>query len=430
MWFPRKTFALDQTRLSAHFVRELVLKVLHLRGTARGLEIARSLAVPFPLIEGELAWLKGNKLCGIVGGAGIGGYENMDFALTGAGREQAAEAMASRPYVGPAPVDLAEYAESVERQRLDRVEVDEDRLARGMRQRMVLSDGLLERLGPAVAAGGPIFLYGNSGNGKTLLAEQIAALLREGIFVPHAIEVDGQVIRLFDAKVHQPVDAADPVAGPRLEAVRQQVDSRWVYVYRPFVVVGGELDLGMLDLTFQEASHCYEAPLSLRSNCGLLLIDDLGRQLVSPRALLNRWIYPLEKRIDYLTLVTGKKIQVPFHQFLIFSTNLDPRELADEAFWRRIDYKIELPDPTEEEFGAIFRACCDESGLAFDQQVYDELLRRHYREPGRGLRACHPRDLVRQMSNFAAYKGLERRITGALVEHACGTYFVDLPAGR
>jgi predicted ATPase with chaperone activity len=426
MWFPEKSFDLTKTRLAPSFVRELLLKTLHQRGQARGLDLARDLCVPFPLIEGELTRLKQNQLCGIISGTGVGGYENMDFALTSAGRQQAAEAAARTPYIGPAPVDLAEYIESVERQRLHRVEVDEARLSSSLRRRMVVSDALVSRLGPAVAAGGPLFLYGNSGNGKTLLAEQIAALLRQGIFVPHALEVDGQVIRIYDERVHHRVEPADVRNHDPYEAVRTRVDSRWVYVYRPFVVVGGELDLAMLDLTYQETARCYEAPLQVRANCGLLLIDDFGRQLVSPRALLNRWIYPLEKRVDYLTLVTGKKICVPFHQFLIFSTNLDPRELADEAFWRRINYKIEVPDPDPGEFEAIFRACCDESGLAFDALAYEGLLQRCYHGPGRGLRACHPRDLVRQMSDLAAYRGLERRMSEELVEGASATYFVDL----
>jgi len=425
MWFPEKSFDLKKTRLAPGFLRELLLKTLHQRGQARGLDLARDLGVPFPLIEGVLTRLKENQLCGIIGGAGVGGYENMDFALTSAGRAQASEAAARGPYVGPAPVDLTEYTESVERQRLDRVCVDEARLTNSLRQKMVLSDQLISQLGPAVAAGGPIFLYGNSGNGKTLLAEQLSTLLRQGIFVPHALEVDGQVIRIFDEQVHDRVEQADSRSFAPYEAVRTRVDGRWVFIYRPFVVAGGELDLAMLDLTYQEAASCYEAPLQVRANCGLLLIDDFGRQRVSPRELLNRWIYPLEKRVDYLTLTTGKKIRVPFHQFLIFSTNLDPRQLADEAFWRRINYKIELPDPGEKEFETIFRACCRESGLTFDEAAYQGLLRKHYRAPQRALRACHPRDLVRQMSDLAAYRGFEQRMTPELVDGACATYFVN-----
>jgi hypothetical protein len=324
-------------------------------------------------------------------------------------------------------VDLAEYATSVEAQRLDRLPATRDELRQRLVEEMVVSEAYIDQLGPALGSGDPLLLYGAPGSGKTFVAERVATFLRQGggIFVPYAIEVDGQIIKLFDDKVHQQVEPADEESHAPYEQVRGKVDSRWAYVHRPFVVMGGELGLGMLDLVFQEAFKVYEAPFQLKANCGLLLIDDLGRQLVQPRDFLNRWIYPLEKGIDYLTLVTGSKIQVPFRQLIIFSTNLEPSDLADEAFWRRIKYKVHVPDPTAAEFRQIFEASCARMELEFDDPSFVHLIKRHYRDQERPFRACHPRDLVQHMLDVAEYKELARRMTDELVDLACATYFVD-----
>lgn len=422
-WYPHKEFKLEKTRLRAQTVRDLLLKTICTHGTIRGIEIARTLQVPFSLLEPELGRMKQYQLCSVVGGAGIGGYEGMDFSLTHDGQQRALDVLAARPYVGPAPVDLSEYTESVRQQSLSRARVTAEQLREHIRSDMVLSDELIDRLGPAFNAGGPLLLYGAPGSGKTFLAEHLAALLRQGVFVPHAIDVDGQVIRVYDERTHRVVDPGDE-AHAAYDAVKARVDSRWVFVHRPFVVVGGELSLAMLDLSYQETFKTYDAPFQLKANCGILLVDDLGRQLVRPEHLLNRWIYPLEKRIDQLTLVTGRKIQVPFEQLLIFSTNLTPRELADEAFWRRIRFKLHLPDPDAAQFREIFEARCAHTGLGFDEDAFTHLLDRHYTTRGRHFRACHPRDLVHHMLDIAAFKELPPRMTPGLVDEACATYFV------
>jgi predicted ATPase with chaperone activity len=426
MWYPKKEFKVERTQLKRQSIRELLLKVIYSHGTIRGMEIARILRVPFSILDEELQRLKQNQLCTVVGGAGIGGYENMDFSLSHDGQQRAAEILATRPYVGPAPVDLAEYATSVEQQHLDRLPASREELRVRLQEEMVVSDDYIDQLGPALRSGEPLLLYGAPGCGKTFVAERLATFLRQGgIFVPYAIEVDGQIIKLFDDKIHREVDPADEESYAPYERVRGKVDSRWAYVHRPFVVMGGELDLGMLDLVFQEAFKVYEAPFQLKANCGLLLIDDLGRQLVQPRDFLNRWIYPLEKGIDYLTLVTGSKIQVPFRQMIIFSTNLEPRDLADEAFWRRIKYKVHVPDPTAAEFRRIFEATCVRVELEFDDPSFVYLIKVYYRDRNRPFRACHPRDLIQHMQDVAEYKGLERKMSEELVDLACATYFVD-----
>jgi len=424
MWFPHKEFKLERTRIKRESLRELMLKTLYTQGALRGMEIARLLCVPFSQLEQELVGLKQRRLCAVVGGAGVGGYEGMDFSLTESGEARAADIMSARPYTGPVPVDLSEYVTSVEEQTLDRLPVKPDELRACLRRDMVVADETVDQIGAALASGGPLLLHGAPGNGKTLLVEHLAGLLGDGVFVPHAIEVDGQVVRLFDERVHRPVLEGEE-AHAAYDSIRTKADSRWVFVHRPFVVVGGELDLSMLELAYQETVKVHEAPLPLKANCGLLLIDDLGRQRVPPRDFLNRWIYPLEKRIDHLTLVTGKKIRVPFRQLLVFSTNLEPAALADEAFWRRIRYKVQLPDPTAAEFRQIFEGQCEHAGIEFCDPAFVHLMRKHYHDRQRSLRACHPRDLIQHMADFAGYRGLEPRMTDELVDQACATYFVE-----
>jgi predicted ATPase with chaperone activity len=288
---------------------------------------------------------------------------------------------------------------------------------------LVISGSHLDALGPALNSGGPIFIYGKPGNGKTAISERLAKIFNQGIFVPYSIQVDGQVIQFFDEKVHRPVpDHLIPADHPVKKDPRL-IDPRWVFVYRPFIIVGGELTLAMLDLIYQNGQHCYEAPFQLKANCGVLLVDDFGRQIVKPKDFLNRWIFPLEKGIDFLTLITGKKVEVPFDQMLIFSTNLNPEDLADEAFWRRIRYKISIPNPSEEEFQRIFEGVCQKERLECSSATFQAMLEKHYRKAGRQIRAVHARDIVGQIKDQISYNGLPLQVTEKLMDSACSLYF-------
>lgn len=422
IWFPKRPETLDDARVRRYQVQDHILKILYVRGTTRGVEFSDILHLPYALLDAELRQLRENHSISPVGGAGVGGYDGMDFALTKQGRELAAELYQASAYIGAAPVDVQDYFESVKRQRFNSRWIKKAHLD-GAFSDIVIDPGYLDQLGPAINSGGPIFLYGKPGNGKTTIAERLARIFRQGIFVPYSIQIDGQIIQFFDEKVHKVVppellpDAHPAKADPR------SIDSRWVYVYRPFIIVGGELTLEMLDLIFRDGQHCYEAPFQLKANCGVLLVDDFGRQIVKPRDFLNRWIFPLEKGIDFLTLVTGKKVEVPFEQILVFSTNLNPQDLADEAFWRRIRYKIAIPNPGEEAFKKIFKAVCEQAKIAFDEQSFEHMMETYYRKPKRELRAVHPRDIINHARDQISYNNLESQLTKELVDQACSLYF-------
>jgi hypothetical protein len=299
--------------------------------------------------------------------------------------------------------------------------LDRERLERGFAH-LVVDGDMMQQLGPALNAGKGVFLYGPPGNGKTLLAEGMGRTLGGEMHVPHAIEVDGHIITIFDPTCHQAVDAETDRTS--LIATVSE-DRRWVRVRRPVVVVGGELTLDMLDLAFNQLSGFYEAPIQLKANGGVFLVDDFGRQRMRPEDLLNRWIVPLESRVDYLTLHTGKKFQVPFDVLTMFATNLNPASLADEAFLRRIPYKIAVDDPTLDQFTRIFEMNCRARQLRFHRVMVAYLYRRHYRPLGRPLRACHPRDLLDQIVAICRYRGIEPVVTRELLDAACASYFVD-----
>jgi hypothetical protein len=305
--------------------------------------------------------------------------------------------------------------------------VDHARLSRGF-SHLIVNDELLEQLGPAVNAGKGVFLYGPPGNGKSVLAEGMGRTIGGDMYVPYAIDVEGHVVTIYDPISHEPLEETGTSSG---SVVRHApYDRRWVRIRRPVVIVGGELTLDMLDLTFNPISKFYEAPLQLKANGGVFLIDDFGRQRIRPEDLLNRWIVPLESRVDYLTLHTGKKFQIPFDVLTVFATNLNPQSLADEAFLRRIPYKIPVEDPTLDEFTQIFEMNCQRRGLNFHHVMIAYLHRRHYLPVNRPLRACHPRDLIDQVTALCRYRGIKPVITRELLDKACESYFVDDDPGK
>jgi predicted ATPase with chaperone activity len=412
---------MEAAGLNLDLLVQLVLKILHFSGELTGIEIARRLGVEFPVVEPALDFVKRLHQCEIVGGAGIGGA-SFRYRITDAGRQRAMLFLEDNQYVGVAPVPLKQYVAYLEAYR-DAVPRSITRTrVREAFSHLVLSDRVLDQVGPAIAAAHSMFVYGPPGNGKTVIAQAIRALLDGELAVPHAIEVEGSIVRLFDPVNHEPLEAPAETSGLERGAGH---DMRWVRCKRPLVMVGGELTLESLELTYSGNTGFYNAPIQAVANGGVLVIDDFGRQRCSARDLLNRWIVPLENRVDFLTLKTGQKFELPFNVLVVFATNIRPSELVDEAFLRRIHYKVLAESPTVADFKHIFENCCRERGVAYDESIVDNLLNHYYRPRNIPLRGCHPRDLLDQALAQAAYLGEERRLTGHLLEAACASYFVD-----
>ena len=412
---------LEQSGLSLDLVTQLILKSLHFAGELAGTDIAARLGVGFGVIESALAMIKQLQHVEIVGGA-ILGAPSYRYRITDAGRARAQMLLDANHYVGVAPVPLAQYQRYLNAYReAGALQVSRPRV-RAAFSHLVLSDRVLDQVGPAVAAGHSMFCYGPPGNGKTVIAQAIRNLLEGEIAVPHAIEVEGSIIRVFDPVNHQPL--AEPDCSALLTPDRSR-DARWVRCRRPMVMVGGELTLAALDLSYSADTGFYGAPVQMVSNGGILVIDDFGRQACSPRDLLNRWIVPLESRVDFLTLKTGQKFELPFLVMVVFATNIRPGDLVDEAFLRRIHYKILAESPTPEDFIEIFERVCREKQVAFEPGLVRALLERYFKPRGIPLRGCQPRDLIGQALARAAYLGEPRHLTLELLEAACASYFVD-----
>ena len=414
VYHPSEPKSLEETGVSPVLIETLVMKLLLQLGSCSGRNIAKRICIPFAILEDLLLSLRSRQLLIHKGSATLGDY---NYTLTEQGNNTARAAYRSCAYVGPVPVPLEDYALSVDAQTIRAEAAKREQLESAFSDISVEPE-MLDLLGPAVNSGAGLFLYGTPGNGKTTIAKRITKCFGQHIWVPKTIIEDGQFIKFYDASFHEAIE------GDEVSILKTNTgDQRWVKIRRPTVIVGGELTMDSLEIRHDENTNVSEASLQMKSNCGCLLIDDFGRQRIEPTELLNRWIVPLENRHDFLTLATGKKIQVPFEQLIIFSTNLEPKDLADDAFLRRIPYKIEVADPSLEEFRKLFEVFCRSFGCHYEPGAVDYLVQTHYRPFDRPLRRCQPRDLLTQIQNYCVYNDLPMQMQPELLDRVVKSYF-------
>lgn len=411
---PARPRNFEEAGLAESLVEALVLKRLSVVGNESGRGLAENICLPLVIIEERLQRLRTRQLVGHKGAAALNDYI---YILTDQGRQFASHLMEHCAYVGAAPVPLNDYVSSVDAQTITAEAPKHQQLANAFKD-ISVKPVMFSRLGPAICSGTGLFLYGAPGNGKTTLAERVTLCFGQEIWIPKAIIVEGEIIKLFDPAYHV------AVTNQQRNLIRHDShDPRWVRVRRPTVIVGGELTMDSLEIRHNPLTHVSEAPLQMKSNCGTLLIDDFGRQRMNPIELLNRWIVPLEKHYDFLTLGSGMKIQVPFDQLIIFSTNLEPKALVDEAFLRRIPYKINVPDPDEEEFHRLFQLAGPPLGFSYEAEAVEHLIVHHYRNTHRPMRRCHPRDLLMQIHNYCSYNDLPLEMGADHFDRVVENYF-------
>jgi MoxR-like ATPase len=403
----------QRTGVRRGLLEDLALKVLYLQGEMSLVEMSDRTCLSLGVIDEIFQFLRKEQLCEVKRMA-AGSHV---IVASAQGKQRAIELLSLNQYTGPAPVSLADYRMRVSIQSVQQIPVKPADVSRAFYQ-LVLNQEMLSRLGTALTSGTSMFLYGPSGTGKTSIANTIPAVYEDAVWIPHAIEVDNQIISVFDPGVHHPNSEVTP----------PESDKRWVLCHRPCVLAGGELSAEMLDLQFNSVSRFYTAPLQMKANNGVLILDDFGRQRMRPDELLNRWMTPLDRRVDFLTLPGGRKFDVPFDLFVVFSTNIDPLQLADEAFLRRIPNKISVDYATPEEFIEIFRRECQVRLVACDEGVPEYLVDCITREMKQPLSQCHPRDLINQIFWSARYAGVEPRLTRHTIGQACRSHF--LPVGK
>ena len=404
---------LNDVGLAPSMIEDHVIRTLYFANEMSAAELAQACGVPYLVLAVPLKALTKELILDIKGQRGVGDAAYI-YCLSGKGKARALECLQKTWYNGTLPVPLDRYVAAIRSQTVRNVVVTADTIRHAFSE-LVIKDGVLDQLGPAVNSGASLFLFGAPGNGKTAMAKRLTRLMGDSIFIPRAVEVDGYVIKLFDPLCHEPVD--DPPDRLR--------DARWMRIKRPVVMVGGELTMAGLDLLWNEVGRYYEAPLQMRANGGIFFIDDFGRQTMRPADLLNRWIVPLEKRVDFLTLLTGRKIQVPFDELLVFSTNLNPEDLVDEAFLRRIKFKVNVEDPDLPQFTQIMQLVCQARGVPFDQAAMQYMLDKWWRPGNRPLRMCHPRDILDQLIAISRYLMCEPGLSADLLDRACHSYFVS-----
>lgn len=423
-YIPQEPRSIEESGLSMGFLADLVLKVMYTRGFLMGHEIADALKLPFAnIIDRALDYLRREHLSEVRGSSGLG-ESSYQYVISEEGRARARELMDQCQYAGAAPVPLDVYTRAVLTQSLKGQTITRDIMQRCL-SHLVLSEHMFDQLGPAINSGRSIFLWGNPGNGKTAIAEGIGAMLPGVLFIPYAVNIDGHIIKVYDSLHHRVLGDKD-IAEGAVPGLRrgERYDRRWVVIQRPMIAAGGELLLESLDLVYDTTTKYYEAPYQMKANGGMFLIDDFGRQQVRPRDLLNRWIVPLEKRSDYLTLTTGRKIDVPFDAMIVFATNLNPDELVDEAFLRRIRYKIQIPDPSWDDFREIFKRVTQRRGVTYSEDALKRVVVDYYIKPKRKPRAVHPRDIIEELVDIARYRNIAPTMSKELLDLACEAYFL------
>lgn len=414
-WRPPEPEDLRDGGVNETLLEAIIYRFLLNIGECEGRKIADQVKLPFRLIEPLLTRLKMEQNVAYKGSTTTNDYV---YILTETGRAIARNHISDCSYYGSCPVPLDDYITSVGLQTIEGQYPKKTDLQQAFAD-LLIDPHMLDRLGPAVASGRGMFLYGFPGNGKTSIAERVTGAFGKYLWVPRAIDVDGEILRVFDPMSHR---LAMPESnGGLLDAIH--FDKRWVRIERPTIVAGGELTLDMLEVLNNAESNINESPLQLKSNCGTLVIDDFGRQKMSVDQLLNRWIVPLEKRYDFLNMPSGKKIQVPFDQLVIFSTNLEPRDLVDDAFLRRIPYKIEVGNPPESDFRRLFEIMCGVMKIPYNPEAIDYLIRTHYLPVDRPFRNCQPRDLLLQVKNYCLYNDREVELKPEYFDFACENYF-------
>lgn len=418
---PVEPESLEDTGLAESIVEQLILKILYFRGDIYGQDLSAAIGLKFSVIQDLVEALKLRHHVQIKRSLGVGNVGAV-LGLTESGRSHARDALENNQYAGPAPVPLEQYAAAVRKQKQPEGWLTKENLRRALRG-MVLTERVLAQIGPAVASGNSMLIYGKPGDGKTFLIENLNNIESVPIFVPHALECQGNIIQLFDPIYHQTVDEEE--RSITSIAIERGHDRRWVRCKRPFIVSGGELTLAMLDLKFNSTSKVYEAPLQLKANNGLYLVDDFGRQLATPAEVLNRWIVPMERRVDYLSFLTGGKMTAPFETFLVFSTNLNPADLGDEAFLRRIQYKMLLQGPNEGEFIKIFEGFCTARKLACPPGLAARFVEKYYRRSGKPMRRCQPRDVLSHVLNLIHFEKLPYQLTDELMDRGFDSCFVQ-----
>ena len=412
---------LDDLHIPQNIVIDILFRLMFNEGNVALSRFVEVLKISNRIIDDVMLWMQKEHFVEVSKANSELGRLGYVYTLTDAGKQRARDAMDRSLYVGPVPVPIHYYTRGIELQTQQRQHVNSDEVKEALRS-LVLPTEFHRRVGPAINSGSSLFLYGPPGNGKTTIAQAIGKLIAgiAPVWVPYALTAGGHIIQIHDRLVHKSITSERS----RTDGLGR-VDQRWGLFKRPIVMTGGELKMEALDLRFDPVAKIYEAPLQLKANSGMFLIDDFGRQQVRPSDLLNRWIVPLENEVDFLRLLSGQTIVVPFRMLIVFSTNLDPNELVDDAFLRRIQIKVEVAAPDEKLFYQIFVTMCKQFNIPFEKDVFLYLLQNWYRQTGRPMQAVHPRDILRTLQALCDYEGIQPKLTPELIDDSCKSYFVD-----